>query len=156
VSEKELIESFKTYLVKKGVSEDTIKIGQTKNPFMDIEFPINGLYFCLEAKYSDDTERYQKKEKIDSNSRDSQNALSVFGSLLKGINLPISNRGNGLPFKYGVLIAKSLKKQYKKHWNKIGLDNWNKFGEEFNIEFVFVADLKNGKYMRKNWKNFLK
>lgn len=114
-----------------------------KNPHMDIEISTDAEYIRLEAKVLTGDIRSQ-----------SQRALSLFGSLLKGRKLPPAQDMN-LPIIYGVLIPAENVADFKKIWSKsITVEDWNNFGEIFTVRYVVTAS-DQGKISFIDWTNFL-
>lgn len=96
---------------------------------MDIEFIYDNKYVRAEAKHSED---YRNQ---------SQSALSVFGSILKGRNLPLAKpqKVEGREIVYALVLHQSLVNVYKGTFSKISESDWKTFGEQYELEYVFVV-----------------
>lgn len=99
---------------------------------MDIEFIYDNKYVRAEAKHVEDVRNQ------------SQSALSIFGSILKGRNLPHVDplESQGREVVYGLVLHISLLSVYRNVFKKISEQDWMEFGRRFDVDYIFVVSDK--------------
>ena len=114
------------------------------NPHMDIEFIYDGMYIRAEAKHVNDDSR-----------RQSQSALSLFGSILKGRNLSIADpmKSKNKEIVYALLLYDDNADKYKANYQQIHQQDWKKFGRAFEIHYVFLTSNTEIKVIE--WNDFI-
>ena len=145
MSENKLVSQFKK-LCKKNINYDFIHMETLPNPpkqHMDVEFIYMNEYIRAEAKYV----------KNDANWK-SQSALNIFGSILKGRNLPYANlkKQKGKEVKYALLLYYENTSDYKKIFQNISNEDWKQFGVNFEVSYVFIVSDKSIKVNK--WNHF--
>lgn len=94
---------------------------------MDLEFYYKREYIRAEAKCRDD------------NRNNSQNALSLFGSLMKGFNLAFADQNaSNTTVKYAAMLYRPYLNKYKDIFKTIEISDWNLFGNTFNVKYIFI------------------
>jgi hypothetical protein len=91
---------------------------------MDVELILDNVeYVRLEAKVGSDVRQR------------SQQALRIFGSILKGRSLQVA-QPSPLPVLYGVVIPDSEAEKFRQIWSRINLCDWNDFGNRYDVKYV--------------------
>jgi len=112
------------------------------NPHMDLEFIYYNVYVRAEAKYT-----------VDSRNK-SQNALSAFGSIIKGRSLSLADikKSKEREVIYALTIDKETVSDYKNRYKKLLLKDWVQFGCLFDVMYVFIVS--NDEINIVSWTNF--
>lgn len=131
--EQELLETFKTILLREGVDEDVIRMSPgNKSKIMDFNFKIKstGTLMSLEAKTFNDTRT------------NSNFFLSLFGKILKGryLNSVDSEYKNELDVQYGFLFDSKDKEKIMKLLSVIKKEDWKVFCERFEVRKIYLVD----------------
>jgi hypothetical protein len=114
------------------------------DPHMDIEFIYDGMYIRAEAKHVNEDPR-----------RQSQSALSLFGSILKGRHLSIAdpNKSKNKEVVYALVLYDENSNKYKANYQKIDQKDWKKFGKEFEVYYIFL--ISNTEIKVVEWDKFI-
>ena len=146
MTEKELLEKFKSILLKKhNLSEDSLILSPgNKSKEMDFVIinEIANSAICLEAKIFND-------------SRSNSNSfLSLFGKIIKGRYLcENSSTIKNIKFKeYGFLFSGTNANIIKAYFSIVAFDDWQLFCESFNLKRIYIVS--NSDYELFTWKEF--
>ena len=129
MEEKELVQKFEK-VFKNNLRNNFIEIGKSNNQSVqaDIELEYNEEYVKLEAKVFNDTRN------------NSGNFSKIFGQTLFNRYLyPINNKNN-LAIKYGFLFDKQDVYKIQKYIKKCDINDLVQYGQDFEVEYVFIYD----------------
>lgn len=123
----------------------------SKYHFIHKETGKNSVHMDVEVIF--EQKEYLRLEAKANTSNFSQAVLLIFGNIIKGRSLPLAERTNSLPVSYGVLIKGTDEYDFQFQWNKINVEDWNKFGEDFGAKYICLVN--DDSIELKNWKDYV-
>lgn len=141
MNEKEFVLKFKEVCNKNEVIKVVHTEENSQSKHMDCELVYDKQYVRLEAKFLSDTRN------------NSQKVLKIFGGLMKGRRLPAA-KSTKYPICYGILLSEDQLETALRIFKFISFNDWNLFGESFEVKYIFIFDYIRGKVDIKTWRDF--